>query len=385
MVHPHLSNSNQQPRMFRTYQVARSIVFACAVVGLAACGADQEDSGDDANAIAPSPTGSSTSPSSSEPPAVASPSGATCSEQLIITDATNYSFSNTLNVEMTTLKDATDLTFDWSEVTTDLFGKPLDPVVDVDLVLVSLWGMTPTELEQNLRIDNLPLSVNKGAITSYPEDSFASQTLLNFDLLGEPLDEAEIWTRFDTSDPQFQYPQDTHTFMLMLSTGTLLGKGARMLSFFNLDPGAEQTTLAVTNESTKLDYSVSLTTAEPVSVPTGTGTLNIEWGEMSTNALGNPYIGTQITEAVVAHYPDRTLEELEAQFLNLEELAGGWWSAEVTAGTSIGLETLVDDAGMAFPGIDAQGVWLVALFCTKNCGNPAPWSITILEPCAEPG
>ena len=31
-------------------------------------------------------------------------------------------------------------------------------------------------------------------------------------------------------------------------------------------------------------------------------------------------------------------------------------------------------------GIDSTGIWMAALFC-GNCNNPAPWSITILEPC----
>src|SRR5262245_11291410 len=50
-----------------------------------------------------------------------------------ITDETNYGFTNTVDVAMTTLKDATDLTFDWSALTRDFFGRSLDPLADINM------------------------------------------------------------------------------------------------------------------------------------------------------------------------------------------------------------------------------------------------------------
>jgi hypothetical protein len=84
---------------------------------------------------------------------------------------------------------------------------------------------------------------------------------------------------------------------------------------------------------------------------------------------------------VVAHYANLTVADLEAQFLFLEDRADGWYSGEVQSGESMDLSTLVDANGAPFLGIDSNGVWLVALFCTANCNNPAPWSITFLTPC----
>jgi hypothetical protein len=303
------------------------------------------------------------------------------SGQFSITDQSNYTFVSDISIDRTTLQDATDLVFDWSGISTDFFGKALDPSEDIDLVLISLWNMTPEELRQNVERDNLPLNVNKGAITTYPDGSFTSQNLLSFDSFGNELPEEDLWSRFDTQHPMFQYPQDSHTFMIMASSGTAVGKGARMLGFFGLDPASNNTELELTDASTTLDYSVNLRDAAPVRVPQGVAELNIDWGEMTVNALGNEYVPTQITRAVVAHYPGHTLRELEMQFLELEELAGGWWSGEVLQGTSIDLDSLVDESGASFPGVDGDGVWLVALFCTANCSNPAPWSITVLEPC----
>jgi hypothetical protein len=299
-----------------------------------------------------------------------------------ITDDTNYTFASTLDVAMTTLRDATDLRFDWTRLTHDFFGKPIDPAADINLVVVSLWEQTPAELNESLAKDDLERSASEGAVMTYPDGTYTELNLLSFGVLGNPLpDEEEIWSRFDTSHPNFDYPQDQYTFLLMACTGTTIGRGSRMLASFNLDPSSTETELVLGNDSTTLEYAVSLTGAKPVSVPSDQASLTIEWGEMTVNALGNDYLPTQITEAVVAHFATDSLVELEEQFLNLQEIADGWWSGAVTAGTSIDLGTLTDTSGATFPGIDENGTWLVALFCTQGCSNPAPWSITILEPC----
>jgi hypothetical protein len=302
--------------------------------------------------------------------------------ELSITDETNYSFQSQLSIQMTTLEDATDLTFDWSNLTRDFFGKPLDPAADIDMILIALWNLTPSELQESLNRDNLPRSSSEGAIMTYPDGSYTSQNLLSFGLLGNPLpDPEEIWKRFDTQNPDFQYPQDQHTFLLMASTGTTIGRGTRMLSLFNLDPASAQTELSITDESTTLDYSVDLKRAVPVYVPSGEPSVTVDWSSMTVNALGNEYLPTQVTEAAVAHFATDSLADLEAQFLSLEETAEGWWSGPVAAGTSIDLGTLLDQDNAPFTGIDDTGTWLVALFCTAGCNNPAPWSITFLKTC----
>jgi hypothetical protein len=300
-----------------------------------------------------------------------------------ITDDMNYTFTSTVAVEMATLKDATDLTFDWSALTHDFFGRPIDPATDIDMVLISLWGLTPEALAQNIAHDQLERNAGEGAIMTYPDGSYTSLNLLSFGVLGNPLpDEDEIWSRFDTNHPEFEYPQDQYTFLLSASSGTTPGRGSRMLGCFNIDASSDVTEFALTNDSTQLDYAVDLARMKPAKVPTGQPSLTLDWSHMTVNALGNDYPPTQITYATVAHFDTTSLADLEAQFLTLEDIADGWWSAEVLTGTSIDLGTLTDANGASFPGIDATGTWVAALFCTAgDCNNPAPWSITVLSPC----
>jgi hypothetical protein len=300
---------------------------------------------------------------------------------LVITDDTNYSLPSTLSVKHATLKDATDLEFDWGGLEHDLYGRDLDARVDIDLLLVSLWRLTPEALTSALERDALSTNDSVGVITTYPKDDYTSQHLLGFDFTGNPIPEGDIWNYFDTKDPDFHYPADTHTFLVIAETGTVLGKGGRMLSYFTLDPASSETKLTLDDDSAQVTYDVDLARARPVRVPSASPAITIDWGKMETNALGNPYDWNQINDAVVAHFTNETLDDLENDFLNLESLAEGWWRGEVEAGKSIDLATLSSSSGEPFPGIDAQGIWLTALFCTINCGNPAPWSITILRVC----
>lgn len=304
-------------------------------------------------------------------------------DPILITDETNYTLGNSLTVDTFALKDASDLTFDWSGLTQDMFGQPLDAGADVDLVLLSLWEMSPGELVDHILHDTLTLRENRGVLTTYPEGAYTSRRLLEFDLLRSKVPEDLIWGYFDLEHPDFEYPPASHTFMVMASSGTIPGKGPRMLAFFKLDPESEQTELALTNDTASLDLAVSLTSAKRVQVPTGVPALTIDWSRMEHTPLGNEYRSDQITRAVVGQF-SRPLEHLEEDFIALESLADGWWSREVVSGTSVDLGSLTDENGDLFPGITSGDVWLVALFC-GSCLSPAPWSITVLEPCPEEG
>ncbi len=299
---------------------------------------------------------------------------------VILTDNLNYAFESSLNVQSTVVKDATDLVFDWSGVTTDFFGKPLNPITNIDFVYVTLWSQTQSELEEAIKTDNLQTGLNRGIVSTYPDDTYTAMNLLNFNILGEPLLEEEAWQYFDTNNPLFEYPQNTHTFMITAATGTALKKGTRMIKFFNIDPNATQNRVVLDNDSTTMTYSVDLTTVMPVPVPTGMANINVNWEYMTVNALGNPYIPTQITLASVVYFQE-PLWELEKNFLVIDELADHRYDAEILSGVSVDLSTLTDEMGNPFAGIDNTGVWMVMLFCSKNCANPAPWSITILQAC----
>ena len=322
--------------------------------------------------------------SSDTPPPITSAACMDPSANVVITDPTNYALTDSFDIKTYTLKDNSNLVFDWSALDTDFFGHAVDPATDINLILVALWHMTPSQIEDALKADDIPLSSNAGVITALTDGMSTSATLNQFTLLGQSIPTNLIPLYFDTSTPNYQYPQDQFTFMMMASTGTQAGKGPRGIALFHIDPTASPTTLAMTNDSTKLSYSVNLTQAAPVLVPTGVPHLTIDWSQMMHNMIGNKYDFSQITRAAVAHFKSLTLEQLQTKFLDLETLADDWWSNSSIDGNSVDLSTLAktsgSSSGQTFPGIDDSGIWMTALFC-DNCNNPAPWSITIMQPC----
>ncbi len=318
-------------------------------------------------------------------PPMASCNNAVTGGTIYLTDATNYTFDSNITVQDTTVKSPADITFDWGSLTTDIFGEPLNPATDIDMVLVGLFGMTHDVLAENIRKDNLPISDNKGAIAFYRPEGipYTSQTLYNFTTPDGSTMTAEDFARyFDASAPDYSYPQDTHTFVFVAASGTSIGKNSRMLGFFHLDPASQGMSVALNDNSMKLDFTTNLAQIMPVPVAAGTGAFTASWQYMTNNALKNEFVLTQITEVMIGHYANMTRPQLDAQFLNLREIATDTWSREVKAGVSIDLSTLLNDVtGAPFTGVDNTGVWIMALFCTKNCTNPAPWSITILQAC----
>jgi hypothetical protein len=157
-----------------------------------------------------------------------------------------------------------------------------------------------------------------------------------------------------------------------------------MLQTFHLDAASTVTSVALTNTSTKLQYTANLHSLHPTGVPAGTAALTLDWGPptgspLMTNGLGGEFVPTQITRAIVGHYT-QSPAELEKRFLDLEMIATNLYRANIDSGTTLNFTTLRDDSGGAFTGVDDTGTWLVGLFC-GNCRNPAPWYLTVLKPC----
>jgi hypothetical protein len=160
-----------------------------------------------------------------------------------------------------------------------------------------------------------------------------------------------------------------------------------MIQSFRLDPASTNTTVTMTSSSTQLEYTTDLHTLKATGIPAGQGAVTLDWGQMTTNALGNEFIATNITSVLVGHYT-QTPAQLESQFLDLELIATGLYRGcvgdapcTIPNGTKVDLSALKNDAGQSFAGIDGTGTWIVALQC-GGCRNPAPWYLSVLKPCS---
>ncbi|HEX6766382.1 MAG TPA: hypothetical protein VF103_12910, partial [Polyangiaceae bacterium] len=200
----------------------------------------------------------------------------------------------------------------------------------------------------------------------------------------------------ETLDPTVTDPAN-HLLAVMPSTGSMAGQGARMVQILRVDPSSTTTMVNIGSSmklmpgadghsggtdgpAMSLVYDVNLEALTPVAVPTGRADLTIDWRGLTTNGLGRPWIQRSIDQVTVAHYT-QSLAELEAQFLDLEQIAERFYRGDALTDEPFSLSALADAQGQAFTGIDGTGVWILALSCTIYCSNPAPWYLTILAPC----
>jgi hypothetical protein len=302
--------------------------------------------------------------------------GNSCSgNSLVASEAHDYEFTSTLTFPPVKVAPKSDLSFDWSAVNKDFLGHSLDTKKDLNTILVLMWKLTLDDLQTKLNADALK---QKDLVTlplQYATDGIAaSAKMLTFTNSGAP-SATEILSFLDPDT----YSPASYTYTLMAAQGSTLGEGTKMIQSFQVDPNSTNTNVALTTDSTKLTYSTDLHSLTPTLVPAGQAALTLEYGQLAKNALGNEWVASNITKALVGHYT-QTPTELESKFLDLELIATKLYRGDITTGTKAIFSNLKTDSGEFFPGIDDSGTWLVALQC-GGCRNPAPWYLSILKTC----
>lgn len=305
---------------------------------------------------------------------------------IALTDANNYVFDSSLHVTPVEVKGAAtlvDLNFEWSALTHSFLDEEVSATTDIDMVVVSLWELSQAELEEKINNDTLMSSDRMGAICAETGGTMTEENLLDFNIcFGEPVaDNIADVTNYFNGEAE-RYDPNLFTHMLMVKSGTNLdgNLNVHMLKFFTLNPAIENTTVSIDNSSATLDFTADLRGQSRIPVAAGNPSINLDWSNVVTNSLGNPFVPTQITRVVVAHYP-MDVCQLENQFLHLETIHDAWYEKQLLEVTqTFDLSQLTDAGGNSFPGITADGTWIVGLFC-GSCGNPAPWFMTILQPC----
>jgi len=308
----------------------------------------------------------------------------TCTDgTMIANEANDYTFTSSLMLHAVKVKPMSNLTFNWGGVTKDFLGQPVNAQNDLNAIFLLLVNLPAPTFETQLNNDTFATSsiVIPGPPPSYlPTGGVTSMTLYdNFISANGPVDQSMAAPYLDAAT----YTPSNSTFVIAAQTGTdMIGSGIRMLQSFELDPSSTNTTVTMTNISTTLTYSADLHSLHPTGVPAGKADLTLDWGQIQTNALGQPFEPTAIANAIVGHYT-QTPSQLESQFLDLQTIATNLYKATIQYGSVLDFTTLKDASGNSFPGIDSDGTWLVALICT-NCRNPAPYYLTVLEPVAQP-
>jgi hypothetical protein len=302
---------------------------------------------------------------------------AICSATVVASEASNYFFYSYVSSIPVSVKPREDLTFDWSEVTQDLVGYPLNLADEIDMFEFVLWNLPHPELDDALNADNLRMKDLSVVANEEIYDDATSTTLFELGgTAGIPITKEQILQYLDAD----LFPPDTHTYTAMIATGHVMGQGTRLFQHFRLDPNSNETTVKLTNESTELVWDVDLERIVAPRVPPGTADLTIDWSELSVDGLGHDFVPSAVSEVVVAAFLEPR-SELEEDFVNLEDRAEDVFRARVGEESRLSLGVLTNETGEAFAGITANRTWILALMC-ESCFKRAPLYLTALEGCS---
>jgi len=285
-------------------------------------------------------------------------------------DGNNYGFDGQLDGPTIPLAAEQDATIDFSGLDKDLQCHDLDPVADVDNVALLMFRyLTETEVEAGLSTDSLEMA-DMSLYISYEPGDATSFRLSDLSFFG--------------TDPEIEaeFHEGNGSFLVLLTTGTTVGSGARMIGFLQPSAGETSTSGALTDGCSVLDYEADLTSLQPLAVlPDGPWTL--DWSAVTETGQGTELVDTKVTSVMLAYYASLTMADLERQFLDIEILADRTWNLEHAGGTSADLSLLVDASdGSTFAGFEAEGTYLLALRC-GSCPSPAPLVLTQLVPWRE--
>jgi hypothetical protein len=306
---------------------------------------------------------------------------------LMLNDNKNYSYVNTFNVTSTVVQGSSpNVVFDWSGVTVDMRGQPVNPAQDIDIFLLSLWGMSQQELAERLSNDTLDMQSSKGAVWVKPDGTNTQAPLSIFGPYAEPLQweidpvSGEGLAKYFTDGPGYNPAEYTH--LAMAQTGLEVGKNVLMIGFFTIDSNSPNTQFNMTSDSMSLDYTVDVNSQEWIPVGVGNSNLIVNWENINLNMMGEEFFVNRISRVVVAHYSMDACQ-FQDDFINLEYSADKWYEKTLeTVDISTSLSDLVEkNTNTPFTGIDnAGGTWILALIC-GDCSNPAPWFLAVLYPC----
>ncbi len=281
-----------------------------------------------------------------------------------LTDANNFAYEGVLDAPSLPLAELNDVALDWSDLTTDLRCNALDPVADIDNTALLVFPyLTEEEVEAGLSDDSLD-QADLAVYLSYLPGDTTRLNLSNMSFFGT---DSEIEGRFEAG---------SGTWMVLLTTGTEIAVGARMMAFLRPTVGETATEASVTDGCPVLDFTADLTTLAHVPVLRD-GPWRLDWSALTRDGHGGGFEPTRVDGVMVARF-DLTVQDLQDNFLDLESLAAETWRYTITSGTDLDLG-VASGPSDPFPGFDGEGVWAVALTC-GTCPNPAPLFLTIVDP-----
>lgn len=293
------------------------------------------------------------------PEVTADPSGA-----VPLTDDDNYAYTGLIDAPSYPTQPSIETVLDFSAVVEDMRCHDMAPADEVDNVALMIFPyLSEEEVEAGLADDSLE-QVDLGGYVSWENEDGATQ--VSIDQL----------TFFGT-DPEldrFYTEEEGATWLVLLTSGTQVGVGARALAFLEPTNGEETATVELQDACGILDFEADLVSAGEVPV-LADGPWYLDWSAVGTDGRGNAINPSDVDGFMLAFYAGLSASDVQERFLDLELIADQMWEVDLAGEDALDLSTLDGFEGFD----DTDGTWLVALRCSL-CPNPAPLFLAVLDP-----
>jgi hypothetical protein len=290
---------------------------------------------------------------------------------VLLRDDNNYSTTSSLDLPSVETASGTDIESCWDGVASDLQCHDVAPEDELDTVaLLRFLHLSEEDVERKLTSGQLDMSEVDGYLEYLSDHESTCAPLSSMTFFETPIDIEEEYVE-----------SDDHTYLLLFAHGTTPGVGARSMMFVRPTSSSSNTEVAAEAGCDKLEFSADLSEIEPVEIPRE-GPWRIDWRDLTVDGQGNELIFEDIDGVIVGFYEGMTLDDLEEQIFDLEQLATSLWEIELERGRTADLaDARGRDGAGSFPGFerDADGLWMLALMCSA-CQNPSPLLLTVLEP-----
>ncbi|MEQ1504017.1 MAG: hypothetical protein ABMB14_17375 [Myxococcota bacterium] len=282
---------------------------------------------------------------------------------LVYGDDNTYSYAGVLDIAAVEVRAGAEVSVDWSGLTTDIRGRPLDPTTVEQASFLSLLGPLDEVLDliaaNEIGQDDSPL------IYLHQNDGGSTADLSTFESTA-PIDLAVM-----TEDPNVTW---------LLSVMNVPDGRNDILSSVVLVPkvAATNQAAALTASTASLTVDVHLDGA-PLTTAAGRGPYALDWSGATVDVFGHPFDPLIGDELVLAHFATEDPAEVEAAFLQLDTAADRLYRLDAFGVTAVDdLAAATDGSGAAFDGFTADGTWLAGISCT-TCTTPVPLLLTVVE------
>ncbi len=286
-----------------------------------------------------------------------------CNSTVVLEDANNFSYTGLIDAPSTDIASGQDVEICWDGMTDDIQCHEVDPTADPGLLTIARFNnLGETEVEDQISNDQLSQDELSGFLTYEIEGGETCTMLSEFTLDGTPVDVAE------------QVFEGGGTYLLLASRGTTPGQNIISMDFIVPLESSDVVELDIGPACATLDFDADLTSATPVEMKAGGSSWMVDFGDLTTNGLGNPIILANIDRVLLGYYEGMSVADVEASFLDLEIVATELYDMSI-------FNTFeVDLAELGFSGFEkTDGTWVLALMCT-TCSNPAPLFATVVVP-----